>query len=105
MCINDEQTLHQIDYVEFLKPQLLHTSQKLTNTELSLLAKMDEEFMSTFMFYNSKRYDRLPVGPQTIENDMKELKLSESKSRYKLSVCLRNTFAFDRISVRDHEKI
>ena len=107
MSSNDELTQDRIDNVEFLKPQLLFTSQKLTNTELALLAKMDGEFMATFAKYNGKTYNsqNYNVQKQSIENDMKTLQLSESKSRYKFCNCVRSTFVFDRIRVRDHDKI
>ena len=59
------------------------TVQKLTKTELSLLEKMDKDYFATFVSYNKEEWRK--------KIDLKKLKLSESKSRYKLSSCSRCT--------------
>ena len=57
--------------------------QKPTKNELSLLEKMDDEYMATFLSYNGQK--------QKKQIDVEKLKLSESKSRYKMSSCSRYT--------------
>ena len=67
-------------------PEKLH--EKLTNTELFSLENMDEEYMAAFMSYNCRKMKR--------QIDLEKLKLSESKSRYKESICIRDTVFLEK---------
>ena len=77
---------------ELAREEFMFTCQKLKENELEKLDKMDEDFLETFMDYRG--HVGLYEGNERdkrLQNDIEYNKLSESNSRYALSVCRRTT--------------
>ena len=105
----------RFDRMEFLKLHFTFTVQKLTKTELSLLEKMDEDYIASFMFYNDQKQTNLRLFERRNVFDVEEMNLSselKSKSKFKKSNCSRNTVILQKsalfknlnpIWTRDHQ--